>query len=313
MKPTVFGLTLVGLAAAAPCSIRQTELLGRAIIMTSTCDDIKAITDPNCQEGGQDVSALLATHYNLCVQMGHTEWLKYILDQGDQGSGSGDMGSGSGSGSGSGDDCVGPDCCTDQQKLEFFFAAYQVDACADVLNLQRPNCTNAPDLTDYAGFCNTLGLAAFKENLNREMDKLVESDHGGNGNGSGDITPPTGSGSGNGSGSGSGNDCVGPDCCTVQQKLDMFKAMEQIKACSDVDKMQWPDCQDAPAKVDFSKFCVDQGLEKLKEQAKKEVAKLSGGNAPSSPPTKPPTSAAPGVTPLVMAFAAPLLALYFAL
>jgi len=307
MKTFTFGLTIAGLASAAPCTIQQTTTLGLAIINTSTCDDIKTIDAPDCQEGGQDVSTSLQANYGLCVQMGHAEWLEYILDQAGQGSGSGDMGSGDASGSGdSSEDCVGPDCCTNQQKLGLFTEIWAVQTCNDVSNIQPPNCKDAPSMSQFAVFCNSMGLAQFKEYIASEIDNIGPDNGDGKSSGSG------GMGSGNGSGSGD-SDCVGPDCCTDQQKRDVYKDFEQVEACSDVTKVQRPNCKDAPNMEKFAGYCATVGLAEFRAKAKKEIEKLSGNNAPSSPPTKPPTSAAPGVKPILLALVAPLLAVYLML
>lgn len=247
MKTFTFGLTVVGLATAAPCSVQQTETLGLAILQTSTCDDIKTIDAPDCTEGGQDVSTSLQINYSLCVQMGHTEWLNYILNQAGGGNGSGDMGSGSGSGDSS-EDCVGPDCCTNQQKLNLFTEMWAVQACSDVSNVPRPNCKDAPDMNQFAGFCNSMGLAKFKEYIAAEIDAIGPDNGNGNGNDSGS------GGMGSGDGSGSGDSCDGPDCDSNEPS-----------------------------------------------------------SPPTKPPTKPPTSASPGVKPILLALAAPLLALYLVL
>merc|ERR1719499_1120497 len=117
--------------------------------------------------------------------------------------------------------------------------------------------------------CDQMGFDDFKT----YFDALAQGGNGGN-NGSGGFGPQSGSGSGSGSGSDSSDDCVGDDCCTLTQELNVVKAAREIQTCEDLDNVDFPTCRGVPSKEQVKAGCILQGVDAFKAGLKEEQEEL---------------------------------------
>lgn len=322
---SAIGLALAGVANAAPCSDQQTMALGLAYLQATSCDDIKVISAPDCEEDGQPLSLNVLTMGGLCDQLGFDAFEDQVLNgngggggnsgsggfgpQGGSGavgpsgggfSGSGDAGSGSGSGSGdSSEDCVGDDCCTLNQEIDFIKEVNEIQSCDDLDNVAVPPCKLDGFTRDDAKLaCIYQGVDAFKAELKKVQDELEQQ------------LPNSDTGSGSGSGSGdSSEECVGDDCCTLMQQINYVKAASKIQQCDDLDNVEIPTCKDAPTNESVKQMCNLQGVETFKAKFKEQQAELAKKLEEQLKDKDP--SAAFGANPLALALLAPLLSSLF--
>lgn len=303
---SAIGLAVAGVANATPCTDQQITALGLAFLQATSCDDVKAISAPDCTDDGDAASQTVTMMGGLCDQLGFDDWQDQVL--------SGGGGNASGSGGLSG----GPGTpCTDQQTEAFALAYAQATTCDDIKAITGPDCTEeGQDLSTAPAsmglMCDQMGFDDFKA----YFDQLVAQGGGGAG-GSGGFGPQGGSGSGSGSGSDSSEDCVGDDCCTPEQEMDFVKEAMKIQKCDDLDNVKFPTCKVSnsqvgdgkPAKEFVKLSCTSQGVDVFKAALKEQEEELEEELEKKLKDKDP--SGAFGVKPLTLV--APLLALYFVL
>merc|ERR1711879_105866 len=88
----------------------------------------------------------------------------------------GGSGSGSGSGSDSSEECVGDDCCTVKQEMDFVKEAMDIQKCDDLDNVDIPSCkvsNSQPISKEMIKFaCTSQGVEAFKAGLKEQQAEL---------------------------------------------------------------------------------------------------------------------------------------------